>query len=130
MRKIVATGFRYILEVSRNWNLAGKVILFIEQKWFINNPEKLSSWTRTGLAYFMIFKSFQSQLRINLNSLKYFYLSEKAHSVATRLLCLLIFCIDYHSTEIFYFQYKKIIYLILGIWGLSLNLFEIETYRS
>lgn len=54
MRKIVA-GFRYILEVSRNLNLAGKVILFIEQKWFINNPEKLSSWTRTGLAYFMIF---------------------------------------------------------------------------
>lgn len=85
MRKTVA-GFRNILEVSGNLNLAGKVILLIEQKWFINNLEKLSSWTSTGLEYFMIFKWFQSQLKINLNSLKYFYLSEKAHSVAPRTL--------------------------------------------
>lgn len=63
-------GFRNILQVSGNSNLAGKVILLIEQKWFINNPEKLSSWARTGLAYFMIFKWFQSWLKINLNLLK------------------------------------------------------------
>lgn len=47
-------SFRNILEVSGNSNLAGKVILLIEQKWFINNLGKLSIWTHSGLAYFMI----------------------------------------------------------------------------
>lgn len=68
-------GFRNILQVCGNSNLAGKVILLIEQKWFINNPGKLSSWASTGLAYFMIFKWLQSWLKINLNNLKQFYLS-------------------------------------------------------
>lgn len=119
MRKTVA-GFRNILEVSSNLNLAWKVILLIEQKWFINNPEKVSSWTGIGLAYFMIFKWFQSWFKINLNSLKYFDLSEKVHSIATQTSCLLIFCIDVYSTEIFIFNGKRIIYLILYIWGFSL----------
>lgn len=104
MRKTVA-GFRNILEVSNNLNLAWKVILLIGQKWFINNPEKLSSWTGIGLAYFMIFKWFQSWFKINLNSLKYFDLESSLNCNTNFMFaCFLYRCLFYWN---FYFQCKK-----------------------